>query len=76
MAVLLGSRDPERGRQAAARLVDEGLAVEPLQVEVTDESGMAIAADQVSSAYGRLDLLVNSTWPTPCYAQMAQSGPW
>jgi NAD(P)-dependent dehydrogenase (short-subunit alcohol dehydrogenase family) len=53
--VLLGSRDPERGR-AAAEQVGASLVV----VDVTSEESVAAAAAQVRDMVGSLDVLVNN----------------
>jgi NAD(P)-dependent dehydrogenase (short-subunit alcohol dehydrogenase family) len=53
--VLVGARDPERGRAAAAKL--DAVAV---QVDVTDEASIAAAAKWIEQEYGRLDILVNN----------------
>ncbi|HEX4246836.1 MAG TPA: SDR family oxidoreductase [Pseudonocardia sp.] len=58
--VLLGSRDRARGEQAAAELAAEGLAVHPVQLDVTDAASVRDAADQVRERHGRLDVLVNN----------------
>jgi NAD(P)-dependent dehydrogenase (short-subunit alcohol dehydrogenase family) len=58
--VLLGSRDPARGSEAAAKLATEGLDVEPLTLDVTDDDTIAAASRYVGDTYGRLDLLINN----------------
>lgn len=58
--VLMGARDPERGRAAAARLAADDLDVGYLPLDVTDESTLAAAAERVSRDHGRLDVLINN----------------
>ena len=52
--VYIGSRDPERGQQAAARL---GAGALPLLIDVTDDASVAAA---VKAVEGPLDVLVNN----------------
>jgi NAD(P)-dependent dehydrogenase (short-subunit alcohol dehydrogenase family) len=54
--VLVGSRDLERGQQAAAE-IENAVA---LQLEVTDPESVQAAADTIAQEYGRLDVLVNN----------------
>lgn len=58
--VLLGSRDPARGASATAELAAEGLGVDPVTIDVTDDDTIAAAARYVADTYGRLDLLINN----------------
>ncbi|KAJ6620367.1 putative carbonyl reductase [Mycena sp. CBHHK59/15] len=53
--ILMGSRDPERGREAAAALQKEGLSVEALEIDVSDDNSIAAAAQSVATKFGRLD---------------------
>ncbi|MEZ0494588.1 SDR family oxidoreductase [Kineococcus sp. TBRC 1896] len=53
--VLLGARDPERGRAAA-----EELGVTWLPLDVTDQASVDAAAERVRREHGRLDVLVNN----------------
>ena len=55
--VVLGSRDADAGRRAAVGLGD---GVRPVALDVTDVDGLAAAADEVDSAFGRVDVLVNN----------------
>jgi enoyl-[acyl-carrier-protein] reductase (NADH) len=59
MTVYLGSRDVGRGEAAARSLVDEGLEVIPLRVDVTDNESAESAASELRRVHGRLDVLVN-----------------
>jgi NAD(P)-dependent dehydrogenase (short-subunit alcohol dehydrogenase family) len=53
--VYLGSRDPERGKQAAA-----ALGATLLLLDVTSDASVAAAAAQVRDEAGHLDVLVNN----------------
>ncbi|MGW1530454.1 SDR family NAD(P)-dependent oxidoreductase [Streptomyces sp. NPDC002159] len=53
--VYIGSRDMERGREAA----DE-LGAELLQLDVTDDASVSAAAEELRRREGRLDVLVNN----------------
>ncbi|GGM05660.1 SDR family oxidoreductase [Micromonospora yangpuensis] len=58
--VLLGARDPDRGRRAAEALTGAGLSAVALRLDVTDGRSVADAADRIGQRYGRLDILVNN----------------
>ena len=58
--VLLGSRDDARGKKAAAQLLDEGITVQPMELDVTDRFSILSAAAQIEAQFGRLDILVNN----------------
>ncbi|MEW6644592.1 MAG: SDR family oxidoreductase [Pseudomonadota bacterium] len=58
--VLLGCRDLDRGEDAAAKLRDEGLAADVMNVDVADDDSMARAASLIEMKFGRLDVLVNN----------------
>jgi NAD(P)-dependent dehydrogenase (short-subunit alcohol dehydrogenase family) len=58
--VLVGSRDPGRGRKAGAELTAEGLDAHDVVLDVTDDESVAAAAKQVERDHGRLDVLVNN----------------
>ena len=53
--VILGARDPERGRAAA-----EWLGLRFVRIDVTDEASVAAAAADVEAHEGRVDVLVNN----------------
>ena len=55
--VFVGSRDAQRGEQAAARIGPGAVA---LQLDVTDQASIAAAAERIRAEAGRLDLLVNN----------------
>jgi NAD(P)-dependent dehydrogenase (short-subunit alcohol dehydrogenase family) len=56
VTVLLGSRSLARGIEAARAIP----GAHALQLDVTDRVSIAAAAQQIRTAYGRLDLLVNN----------------
>ncbi|KAJ7493612.1 hypothetical protein FB451DRAFT_1490804 [Mycena latifolia] len=58
--ILLGSRDAERGVNAAAVLQKDGLSVEALTLDVTSDRSLAAAAASVDSKFGRVDVLINN----------------
>lgn len=58
--VLVGARDPDRGRAAVATLSAEGLDARLLRLDVADPASIAAAASEVERDYGRLDVLVNN----------------
>jgi NAD(P)-dependent dehydrogenase (short-subunit alcohol dehydrogenase family) len=58
--VLLGSRDDNRGKRAAAQLIAEGIDARPLELDVTDRFSILSAAAQIDAQFGRLDILVNN----------------
>ena len=55
--VLMGARDPDKGRAAAEAI---GGGAEFVHLDVTDAASIAAAADRIRTEHGRLDLLVNN----------------
>ena len=55
--VLVGSRNLENGKTAAKSI---GTDAHALQLDVTDQSSIAAAAERIRSEFGRLDVLVNN----------------
>jgi len=60
IAVVLGSRDPQRGRAAADALKAEGIDAHMVKLEVTDAADRAAALTFLQEQFGRLDILVNN----------------
>ncbi|MFB6838019.1 SDR family oxidoreductase [Streptomyces sp. NPDC056361] len=58
--VLLAGRDRAAVTAAAQDLRNDGLAADPLVLDVTDPASIRAAAEQVDRAHGRLDVLVNN----------------
>jgi NAD(P)-dependent dehydrogenase (short-subunit alcohol dehydrogenase family) len=53
--VVIGARDPERGRAAA-----DDLGVDWVQLDVTSDDSVQAAADALAERYGTIDVLVNN----------------
>ena len=58
--VLLGSRDAERGRAAAADIAAAGGKCHAVTLDVADAAQIAEVAAEIDQTYGRLDVLVNN----------------
>jgi NAD(P)-dependent dehydrogenase (short-subunit alcohol dehydrogenase family) len=60
MTVLLGARDEQRGKEAAAKLQAEGLDVQFLRLDVNDQTTHKAAHSFIEEKFGKLDVLVNN----------------
>jgi len=60
MTVLLGSRDAEKGEQAAKPFIDEGLNVIPVQLDVADQKSIDTLKQWTEERFTKLDILVNN----------------
>lgn len=58
--VILGARDAHRGQAAAESLIDEGLDVSTVALDLNDQASISAAASHIAAKYGRLDILVNN----------------
>ena len=58
--VLMASRNRERGTAAVQLLRDEGLDVEFVKLDVTNETDIEALVQHIDSSYGKLDILVNN----------------
>ena len=58
--VLLGSRDVLKGEVAARQLRDLSVDARVLKLDVTKQSDIDMAASQIESEFGKLDVLVNN----------------
>lgn len=57
---LLAGRDRNRAVEAALKLQADGLPVEAIALDVTDDASIADAVGTVEARHGRLDILVNN----------------
>ena len=57
---LLAGRDRAKAVEAALKLQAEGLPVEAITLDVTDDASIAKAVGTVEARHGRLDILVNN----------------
>jgi NAD(P)-dependent dehydrogenase (short-subunit alcohol dehydrogenase family) len=57
VTVLVGSRDFNKGEQAAEQI---GTGASAVQLDVTDQASIENAAERIRREFGRLDLLVNN----------------
>lgn len=57
---VIAARDPEKGRDAARSLREDGLSVDNIVMDVTDPVSITDAIDTVLERHGRLDILVNN----------------
>lgn len=60
MTVLLGARDRARGEEAASRIDAGSGAVEVVEIDVSEDASVTAAAENVTTRFGRLDVLVNN----------------
>ncbi|MEV4362296.1 SDR family NAD(P)-dependent oxidoreductase [Nonomuraea sp. NPDC049625] len=60
MTVLIGSRDPQRGEEAAAALRAAGADAHAVTLDVTDPVTVQAAAKQIEASFGHLDVLINN----------------
>lgn len=58
--VVLTSRDPAKGREAAGRLAQEGLEVDCHRLDVTEAKSVAALVAFLEARHGRADILVNN----------------
>lgn len=65
VTVILSARSEERGRNAQARLADEGLVVDFHPLDVTEPATIQGMADYIAQRHGRLDILVNNAGILP-----------
>ncbi|QRR00263.1 SDR family oxidoreductase [Dyadobacter sandarakinus] len=70
--VYLGSRDAQKGREAADQLKSEGLdQVEPITIDVTDAGSIQAARQTIGSKTSVLDVLINNAGISGSYPQTA-----
>ena len=60
MAVILTARDLAKAEAAAQPLIEEGLAVRPYALDVTQEASVRQLAAEMDQEFGRVDVLINN----------------
>ncbi len=58
--VLLGSRDLEKGKAAAARLAGRGIQAEAVKLNMNSQDDYVAVRDFIEERFGKLDVLVNN----------------
>jgi NAD(P)-dependent dehydrogenase (short-subunit alcohol dehydrogenase family) len=58
--VVLGSRDLEKGKKAAAKLADMAIKADVIKLDPTVSADCQAAYDYLDKKYGKLDILVNN----------------
>ncbi|WDF83010.1 SDR family oxidoreductase [Lacticaseibacillus pabuli] len=62
--VIIGSRNLDKGQKAVAKLAQDGVSAEALELDVTDHDSVLAAAKTLKKAHGRLDILINNAGAT------------
>lgn len=60
ITVIVGSRELSDGEAVAAQLQKEGFTAAAIQLDVTDQQSVEVAAEHIAEKYKRLDILVNN----------------
>ncbi|QJD85478.1 SDR family oxidoreductase [Cohnella herbarum] len=60
ITVLVGARDEGRGKEAAGKLVAQGVDAHFVKIDVTDQRSIDQAYSMITYAFGKLDILVNN----------------
>jgi NAD(P)-dependent dehydrogenase (short-subunit alcohol dehydrogenase family) len=60
ITVIIGARDPEKGKTAAQQLRDEGIDAHSVAIDVSNQKSIQAAAAELDLKFGRLDILVNN----------------
>lgn len=58
--ILVGARNRERGQAAVTQLAEQGVRATFIQLDVTDATSIAQAAQQIKTDYGYLSILINN----------------
>ena len=63
--VIITAREIERAREAAQILIDEGLDIVPMALDVAREDMVKAVAAEVEQEFGKLDVLINNATEFP-----------
>ena len=58
--VILGARDPQKGQEAASKLLKEGLDAKLLKLDIDNPDDRKAAAQFFENNFGKLDILINN----------------
>ncbi|KAF2151444.1 NAD(P)-binding protein [Myriangium duriaei CBS 260.36] len=58
--VIIASRNPSAGQEAAATLTSAGHSASSIQLDVTSDASISAAVAQISADFGKLDVLINN----------------
>lgn len=58
--ILMGTRSLQKGTEAAASLSGLRSSVQPIQIDVTDDSSISSCVSAIEKQFGRLDVLINN----------------
>jgi NAD(P)-dependent dehydrogenase (short-subunit alcohol dehydrogenase family) len=58
--VIITARKQETAHQLAGMLIEEGLDIVPMALDVTDETMVKAVADEIDLRFGKLDVLINN----------------
>jgi len=58
--VILGARDIAKGQEAADKLKQQGLDVDPLTLDINNAESIQSAVDAIKEKFGTMDILVNN----------------
>ncbi|KAH8674628.1 short chain dehydrogenase reductase [Tricladium varicosporioides] len=58
--VIIGSRDPKAGQDAASSISFDPVKVSSIQLDLVSDSSIASAVEHIKTTYGRLDVLINN----------------
>ena len=62
---VIGARDLRNGREAVAKLLNEGIESETIQLDLLNKKDHQNAADYFDKKFGRLDILINNAGIMP-----------
>ena len=63
--IIVTAREMERAEQAAALLIEEGLDIVPMALDVSDEAMVKAVAEEADRRFGKLDVLINNATEFP-----------
>lgn len=58
--VIVGARDADKGRKAAASLTENGVTADGIAIDVTDAASREHALAEIAQRFGAIDILVNN----------------